>query len=165
MPKLEQLHESHAEAVLAFEVANRAWFARSVPDRGDDYFAGFAARHAALLAEQAAGTCRFHVLVDDAGAVLGRFNLLDFSNGAAELGFRMAERAAGRGLAKLAVRQIFSLARDDYGLRTLIAFAAEENAASRAVLRGTGFVPAGVAVIGGVLSIRHIRDLADPLQR
>ncbi|MEV1331760.1 hypothetical protein AB0J20_19555 [Micromonospora costi] len=68
--------------MLDFERQNRAFFARSVPDRGDDYFAGFAARHAELLANQAAGLDHFHVLVDEDGAVLGRFNLVDVHDGA-----------------------------------------------------------------------------------
>ncbi|MFG1955235.1 hypothetical protein [Micromonospora sp. NPDC048830] len=57
MPEPHRLAEHHAPALLRFERENRAYFARSVPDRGDAYFAGFAARHAALLAEQAAGLC------------------------------------------------------------------------------------------------------------
>ncbi len=85
MPELERLDARHADAVLRFERENRAYFARSVPDRGDDYFAGFAARHAALLAEQATGRCHFHVLVGDGGAVLGRFNLVDVPGGHAGL--------------------------------------------------------------------------------
>ena len=96
MPELELLALRHADAVLRFEVENRVYFAESVPDRGDEYFADFAARRAALLAEQETGACRFHVLVDDAGEVLGRFNLVDIADREAELGFRVAERATGR---------------------------------------------------------------------
>jgi ribosomal-protein-alanine N-acetyltransferase len=72
VPELQRLDVHHAAALLRFERENRAYFARSVPDRGDDYFAGFTARHAALLAEQAAGRHHFHVLVDDDGVVLAR---------------------------------------------------------------------------------------------
>jgi len=39
MPELERLRAGHAPAVLAFELANRAYFAASVSDRGDDFFA------------------------------------------------------------------------------------------------------------------------------
>jgi hypothetical protein len=71
MPELEQLQAGHAPAVLAFELANRAYFAASVSDRGDDFFAQFTDRHSALLAEQEAGICAFYVLVADDGSVLG----------------------------------------------------------------------------------------------
>ena len=38
---LERLRADHAPALLEFEVTNRAWFARSIPDRSDAYFAEF----------------------------------------------------------------------------------------------------------------------------
>ncbi len=97
MPELEWLHAGHAPAVLAFELANRAYFAASVPDRGDDYFDHFADRYNALLAEQEAGICAFHVLVAEDGSVLGRFNLVDIEDHTAELGYRVAQHVAGRG--------------------------------------------------------------------
>ncbi|WFE33010.1 GNAT family N-acetyltransferase [Micromonospora sp. WMMD975] len=159
MPELERLAAHHAPAVLRFERENREYFARWVPDRGDDYFADFAARHAGLLDEQARGTCRFHVLLDDDGAVLGRFNLVDVADGSAELGYRVAARAAGRGLARHGVRRVCELARDEYGLRRLVADAALANPASLAVLRGTGFVPAGEVDLGGQPGRRHVLEL------
>ncbi|MFF2407309.1 GNAT family N-acetyltransferase [Streptomyces sp. NPDC058092] len=153
MPELQRLRADHAPALLAFEQENRAFFAASVPDRGDDYFAHFAARHAALLAEQAAGTCHFHVLVDTGpngdGAILGRFNLFDVADGSAELGFRMAERATHRGLATAAVRRLCTLAATEYGLTTLRAAAALDNTASRTVLTRAGFVPTGQELLLG----------------
>ena len=159
MPELQRLDDSHAAALLDFERENRAYFARTISDRGDDYFATFPARHAALLREQATGRCHFHVMVDEGGAVLGRFNLVDVADGGAELGFRMAERAAGRGLAKEGVRLVCERAREDYGLRRLIARAAPTNHASLAVLRATGFVPVGEAELDGRPFVRHVREL------
>ncbi|MGR6316465.1 GNAT family N-acetyltransferase [Micromonospora soli] len=161
MPELQRLDVRHTPALLRFEQENRAYFARSVPDRGDDYFAEFDARLAALLAEQATGQCRFHVLVDDDGSVLGRFNLVDVTDGSAELGYRVAERATGRGLAREGVRRVCELARDAYGLRQLVASATLANPASLAVLRRTGFVPVGEVLLNGKPGLRHVRDLAD----
>jgi ribosomal-protein-alanine N-acetyltransferase len=152
---LERLRADHAPALLEFEVTNRAWFARSIPDRSDAYFAEFNERHAALLAEQATGVCHFHVLADETGAIVGRFNLVDVADGSAELGFRMAERMTGRGLAKLGVRRVCAAARDDYGLRRLTARARPWNAGSLGVLRGTGFVEAG----RDDDFVQHVRDL------
>ncbi|MFJ7492239.1 GNAT family N-acetyltransferase [Streptomyces sp. NPDC097727] len=147
MPELQRLRADHVPALLAFEQENRAFFAASVPDRGDDYFAHFEARLAALLAEQTAGICHFHVLVDTDGEVLGRFNLVDVADGSAELGFRIAEKATHQGLATATVRQICTLAATEYGLTTLRAAAALDNTASRAVLTRTGFVPTGEEVL------------------
>jgi hypothetical protein len=47
MPLIERLRLDHAAAVLVFERENRAYFAASVSDRGDEYFTGFHARHRA----------------------------------------------------------------------------------------------------------------------
>ncbi|NUV38105.1 GNAT family N-acetyltransferase, partial [Streptomyces sp. KAI-27] len=38
MPELQRLRADHAPALLAFERENRAWFARTISDRGDAYF-------------------------------------------------------------------------------------------------------------------------------
>ncbi|MFI7541668.1 GNAT family N-acetyltransferase [Actinoplanes sp. NPDC049599] len=160
--RLQRLTGAHATAVLRFEQENREWFARSVPDRGDDYFATFPDRHAALLAEQDAGDCHFHVLIDEDGAVVARLNLVDVADGQAELGFRVAQRAAGRGVATAGVRQICALARTGYGLRRLIADADRDNAGSLTVLRRTGFRPVGAVLLAGRPGIRHRRDLIEP---
>ncbi|MEU7645041.1 GNAT family N-acetyltransferase [Streptomyces huasconensis] len=141
--ELQLLRPDHAPALLAFEEENRAYFAASIPDRGDAYFREFAALHSARLAEQEAGICFFHVLVDDAGEVLGRVNLIDVADGSAELGYRVAERAAGQGLATRAVRQVRELAATAYGLTELRAVTTYDNPASRAVLARAGFVATG----------------------
>jgi [ribosomal protein S5]-alanine N-acetyltransferase len=145
VPELQRLRADHAAAVLAFELANRAYFAASISDRGDEFFDHFAERHAALLAEQAAGIGAFYVLVAEDGSVLGRFNLVFTADGTAELGYRVAQHIAGRGVATATVRELCQLAPGRYGLRTLRAAASRENAASQKVLAKAGFVPAGPA--------------------
>jgi [ribosomal protein S5]-alanine N-acetyltransferase len=152
VPELEQLQADHAAAVLAFELANRAYFAASVSDRGDEFFDQFAGRHSALLAEQEAGIGAFYVLVADDGSVLGRFNLYDLEDGTARLGYRVAQQVAGRGVATAAVRELCRIAAARHGLRTLRAATSHDNAASQRVLTKAGFVPvgpAGPADLGG----------------
>jgi [ribosomal protein S5]-alanine N-acetyltransferase len=145
VPELQRLDAGHAPAVLAFELANRAYFAASISDRGDEFFDQFTDRHSAVLAEQEAGICAFYVLVAEDGSVLGRFNLYDLKDGTANLGYRVAEHVAGRGVATAAVRELCGLAAAQYGLRTLKAATSRENAASQKVLAKAGFVPAGPA--------------------
>lgn len=162
--ELQLLQAGHAPAVFAFETANRAWFAASVPDRGDDYFTHFASRHDALLAEQAGGLCAFYVLVAEDGTVLGRFNLVDIHEGVATLGYRVAQQVAGRGVATATVRQLCQLALTRHGLHTVNASVADENAASRKVLVKAGFLPVGPADPAdldgkpGLLYRRHAAD-------
>jgi [ribosomal protein S5]-alanine N-acetyltransferase len=145
MPELQRLRADHAPAVLAFEVANRAYFAASISDRGDEFFNQFAERHAALLAEQEGGTGAFYVLVADDGSVLGRFNLVFAEGDTATLGYRVAQNVAGRGVATATVRQMCLLAAARHGLRTLRAATSYENVASQKVLTKAGFVLAGPA--------------------
>jgi ribosomal-protein-alanine N-acetyltransferase len=97
--ELQRLRPDHEPAVLAFERANRAYFAESISDRGDEFFEQFAERHRALLADQHADVCAYYVLVAEDGKVVGRFNLYDLVDGTAEVGYRVAERVAGRGVA------------------------------------------------------------------
>jgi ribosomal-protein-alanine N-acetyltransferase len=162
VPELQRLRADHAAAVLAFELANRAYFAASVSDRGDEFYSQFTERHSGLLAEQEAGTGAFYVLVAEDDSVLGRFNLYDVEDGTAVLGYRVAQHVAGRGVATATVRELCQLAARR-GLRTLRAATARENAASQKVLTRAGFVPVGSADpadLGGKPGTWYQRDLA-----
>ncbi|MHA7957423.1 GNAT family N-acetyltransferase [Streptomyces sp. L500] len=166
MVRLERLRADHAPALLAFERENRAYFARTVPDRGDAYFARFAAHHAARLAEQETGGIHFHVVLDDdgdgngaSGRLIGRVNLVDVERGTAELGYRIAERAAGRGVATAAVTALCRLAATTYGLTSLTAHTTLDNPASRTVLERNGFVFAEHTTVGDRPGVRYEREL------
>jgi len=163
MPELQRLHAGHAPAVLAFELANRAYFAAFINDRGDDFYDQFTERYNAGLAEQDAGVGAYYVLVAEDGSVLGRFNLYEIQDGTAVVGYRVAQHAAGRGVATATVRELCRLAAARHGLRTLKAATARENAASQKVLTKAGFVPAGPAGpadLGGKQGAWYQRDLA-----
>jgi [ribosomal protein S5]-alanine N-acetyltransferase len=162
VPELEQLRAAHAPAVLAFELVNRAYFAAWVSDRGDEFFDQFSDQYSALLAEQEAGISAFYVLVAEDGSVLGRFNLYDLKDGAARLGYRVAEQVADRGVATGSVRELCRIAAARHGLRTLRAATSHDNAASQKVLAKAGFVPAGPAApadLGGKSGTWYQRDL------
>jgi len=159
MPELQRLRADHGPAVLAFELANRAYFASSISDRGDEYYEEFTERHEALLAEQDAGICAFYLLVGEDGSVLGRFNLYDIQNGTAVLGYRVAQRVAGRGVATTTVRELCTLAASQHSLRMLRAATTHDNVASQKVLTKAGFIPAGPAEIAGRSGTWYQRDL------
>jgi ribosomal-protein-alanine N-acetyltransferase len=155
---LEPLRADHGPALLAFELANRAYFVKSISDRGDAYFDEFNERLDALLA---ADDGAFYVLVADDGSVLGRFNLYFAGDGVAHLGYRVAEHAAGHGVATTSVREICELAAQQ-GLRTIRAATSLQNVASQKVLTKAGFVPVGPAdpaEIGGKQGTWYERDL------
>jgi [ribosomal protein S5]-alanine N-acetyltransferase len=163
VPELQRLRADHGQAVLAFELANRAYFAASISDRGDEFFEQFTERHSALLAEQEAGVSAFYVLVDEDGSVLGRFNLYELKDATAKVGYRVAQHVAGRGVATATLRELSRLAAARYGLRVLTAATSSENVPSRKVLTKAGFVPVGPADpadIGGKQGTLYRRDVA-----
>jgi ribosomal-protein-alanine N-acetyltransferase len=158
VPDLQLLRADHESAVLAFELANRTYFADFISDRGDDFFDHFAEQHKALLAEQDAGIRASYVLVAEDGSVLGRFNLIFTEDGTAELGYRVAQDVAGKGVATATVRELCRVAVDRHGLRTLAAATSSDNVASQKVLAKCGFIlvgPADPGDIGGKSGSRY----------
>jgi [ribosomal protein S5]-alanine N-acetyltransferase len=135
--------------VLAFELANRTYFAASISDRGDDFFAQFAEQHRMLLDEQKAGDSAYHLLVDENQNVVGRFNLRDLAGGTAEVGYRVAQHVSGRGVATAGVRELCRVAAKSYGLRSLTASVSDGNVASQRVLIKAGFVAVGPTEVAG----------------
>jgi ribosomal-protein-alanine N-acetyltransferase len=159
MPDLQLVRLDHAPALLVFERKNRAYFAAVIPDRGDEFFTEFDTRHAQLLAQQAAGTDYFYLLVAEGGEVVGRVNLFKVADGSAELGYRIAQKAAGQGLATVAVRKVCELASTEYGLSRLRARVTLDNPASRKVLEHNGFVAIGELTLNGKPAISYICEL------
>ncbi len=162
MFELQRLRLDHEAAILDFEIANRAYFARTISDRSDDFYTNFAELYRVLLAEQEAGVSFGHVLVDEHGTVVGRFNLYEVRDGTAEVGYRIAERVSGRGVATFGVLGLCRLAREEYGLRTLGAATSNENVASQRVLARAGFVAVGPVEVGGREGVRYELVLANP---
>ena len=159
MPEIQLLRLDHAPALLAFERENRAYFAVVIPDRGDEFFAEFDTRHAQLLEWQAAGTDYFHLLVAERGEVVGRVNLFNVADGSAELGYRIAQKAAGQGLATAAVRKVRELAAIEYELTRLHAKVTLDNPASRKVLEHNDFVAVGELTLNGKPAMSYICEL------
>lgn len=149
MFELQRLRTDHEAALFEFEQANRAYFARSISDRGDDFYEHFAERHRASLVDQEAGHCLFHVLIDIDGTVVGRFNLYEVRDGRAVVGYRVAERVSSCGVATAGLLGLCRLAREEYGLQTLRAAVSNRNVASQRVLSKAGFVAVGPAQIPG----------------
>ncbi len=161
MFELQRLRPDHEAAVLDFELANRAYFAASISDRSDEFFRNFTEEHRALLAEQETGNFVFHVLVDQDGSVVGRFNLFDLTDATAVVGYRVAERVSGCGVATSSLRDLCRIASEEYGLRTLRAATTNENGASQRVLEKVGFVADGPAEVGGRRGVWYELDLAN----
>ena len=88
--------------------------------------------------------------------------LAEHEAGTARLGYRVAQQAAGRGVATRSVRELCRIAAARHGLRTLRAATSHDNAASQKVLAKAGFVPADPATpadLGGKSGTWYQRDL------
>ncbi len=147
-------------ACLACVRAGESGLLRGVDSgSGDEFFAEFDTRHAQLLARQATGADYFHLLVAEDGEVVGRVNLVEVADGSAELGYRIAQKVAGQGLATAAVRKVRELAATEYGLTRLRARVTLDNPASRKVLEHNGFVAGGSLTLNGKPAMSYICEL------
>lgn len=141
---IHPLSPNDAEELLAFEVANRAFFAAQVGDRGDAYFQLDYLKEllTELAAEQELGRRYMYLIRDGAGALVGRVNLVDVARGdlqKAELGYRIGEAYQGRGYATAAVRLVMREAFGPLGLHRLEAATSPRNIGSQIVLIKNGF--------------------------
>ncbi|MGK5052297.1 FAD-dependent oxidoreductase [Janthinobacterium sp. RB2P8] len=146
---IRTLRPDDAAPVLAFEQANRAWFERHIDRRPDDFYSvdGIHAHVAQFLEEHAQGRMHPCVIVDEHGQLIGRANLkdIDRKRGVAEVGYRIGQQQAGRGLATAALQYLIALAQDEWRLSSLCAYAIDGNGASIRVLERCGFAQ-GMAV-------------------
>ncbi|HWI53065.1 MAG TPA: GNAT family protein [Symbiobacteriaceae bacterium] len=130
-----------AEALLAFETANRAFFRTMVPDRPDNYYT-LEHMHSSIegaLAEIAAGTWYPYLIWDHAGNLVGRINLSEMNGPAASLGYRIGEAYNGKGYATASIRQVLAEAFGRWGLRQVHAVTTVVNIGSQIALLKNGF--------------------------
>ena len=163
--QIRTLSLADAPALLDFELANRDWFESQVDARTPDFYklSGVAAHIEEYLARYSAGSLHPCLLIED-GDILGRCNLKDIDRigGGAEVGYRIAASAIGRGLAGAALSHLMELAYGRWELAGLDAHVTIANAASARVLERAGFSLAGpspiTAVVGGAqLACLHYR--------
>jgi ribosomal-protein-alanine N-acetyltransferase len=161
MFELQRVRADHEAAILDFELQNRSYFVESINDRGDEYFREFSQQHRDLLAAQDSGVIACYVLLDDDQSVVGRFNLYEISEGTAEVGYRLAQRVAGRGVATTTLENFCRIAHDEYGVARLTAATPRDNVASQRVLQKAGFVSTGPTDVAGHAGISFELLMAD----
>lgn len=137
-PTLDDVDE-----LLAFELANRAFFERWINARAPAFYQPDAVADSILALQQAALADRaYGYLIVHDGTLVGRINLTSVERpyfNRATLGYRLAEQACGRGWASAAVARLQQLAFGQLGLWRLEAHVGQHNPASRAVLLRNGF--------------------------
>jgi [ribosomal protein S5]-alanine N-acetyltransferase len=152
MPTLHLAAPTLEDAVdlLAFELENRMFFEASINARTEAYYSpeGICAAIADAAHQARVDAAFQYVVRDDAGTLVARVNLSRVKRAhfhSAEVGYRVAQTASGRGVAAEAVRQLVTLAFSDLQLLRLEATCRPENAASIRVLARNGFQPFGTA--------------------
>lgn len=143
---MRTLAPGDAGALLAFKLANRAWFERHVEARDPAFYSpdGVARHIAQYLDGHVTGAWHPCVLLDAEGRIVGRANLKDIDRaaGSAEVGYRIAQDHTGKGLATFALHNLIALARATWQLTELRAEITHANQGSAAVLRKCGFMHA-----------------------
>ena len=81
--------------------------------------------------------------------MVGRFNLYNIQCGTADVGYRVAERVSGGGVATAGLLELCRIASEAIGLRRLTAAVSDENVASRRVLVKAGFIEMGKVDVAG----------------
>ncbi|SFB13865.1 MULTISPECIES: GNAT family N-acetyltransferase [unclassified Bacillus (in: firmicutes)] len=138
---LEKYEPKDNAALFSFERDNRAYFEKMVPGRGEEYynFHVFEEIMKSLLEEQNRGISYFYLIKNDSGEILGRMNLVDIENGnSGHLGYRVAEKAVGKGIATKAVQLLVKEARK-IGMKEIHAKTTVDNIGSQKVLERNGF--------------------------
>jgi [ribosomal protein S5]-alanine N-acetyltransferase len=139
-----------APALAELLRANRAFLAPWEPQRDDVYFtdAGQRADIELALARHKQGNALPCVILDQAGAVVGRITLNGIVRGAFQscsVGYWLSAAATGRGLATTALREVMADAFGELGLHRIQAETLPHNLASQRVLERNGFVRIGMA--------------------
>jgi len=133
-----------ADELLRFETDNRAFFEARVNSRPPGFYSPEGMRAAISLAmREAAEDKGYQFLIRDAaGELVGRVNLIGVRRAhfhSADLGYRIAESACGKGYASEAVRLVLIKAFGELGLKRLEANARVSNEGSIRVLLRNGF--------------------------
>ena len=149
-PVTRPLGLADVKALTSLQVENRQFLAPWQPLRPDSYFTEAGQREAAeaVLAQASGGTAVPLVILDGSGAVAGTITLASIIRGAFQscsVGYWLAERAQGQGLATAALREAADLAFGDLRLHRVQAETLTHNQRSIRVLRRAGFEQYGLA--------------------
>jgi [ribosomal protein S5]-alanine N-acetyltransferase len=139
-----------ADELLRFEADNRAFFEARINSRPPAYYSPEGVRAAIddAVREAAADKAYQFLIRDAAGALVGRVNLTGVRRKhfhSADLGYRIAEAAGGRGHASEAVRLVLARAFGELGLLRVTASARVGNEGSIKVLARNGFQQFGLS--------------------
>jgi len=149
-PVTRPLDVTDAVALTALYAENRQFLAPWQPLRPDSYFTEAGQREAveAALAQKASGSAVPLAVLDRDGSVAGTLTVASIIRGAFQscsVGYWLAERAQGQGLATAALREAADLAFGHLRLHRIQAETLSHNVRSQRVLQRVGFEQYGAA--------------------
>ena len=139
---IRRLTSEDAGELAAVLVENREFLARSSPVQGKRFFTAEGQQERL----ESDGSERFAIL--DGGRIAGAVSVSNVVRDpleSATLGYWVAERLNGRGLATRAVGEVIGIAFEDLGLHRLEAATLVDNTPSQRVLEKNGFERIGLA--------------------
>lgn len=145
MIKIQPVSKENASLIYDFEVANRSFFEKSLPSRGDQYYEldHFMATIDLICEDQANELLYMNIILDKNGALVGRVNLFPVEilpyKRSFELGYRIGEAFEGKGYATLAAALLIEKAIKEYDIDILQAATSPDNIKSQKVLTKNGF--------------------------
>jgi len=140
-------HPDYTDALLAFELENRAHFEHWIASRGDLFYSTEAVRKSLEQAQWAAhARTELHYLVWLGEEIIGRITLRGIEREQyfkASLGYRFSARHGGKGYASTAVNKIIEHALTELKLWRIEATIIANNLPSIGVIRKCGFTQYG----------------------
>lgn len=141
---LHPIAEADVTELHSFELENRAFFEKTIASFGDDYYerATLEQITAERVQDWEDGDAYFYLIRDSAGELAGRINLFDVQRGATQMaviGYRIAEKHSGKGIATKAVGLVLKDAFEVYGLHRVEGMTAPWNLGSQIVMLKNGF--------------------------
>lgn len=138
----ETLSGKHLDLLFKFELENRQWFESLISSRGDHFYtyAGVKKQLSDSILQAALGTHYSAVLIVN-DAIIARGNLKEICtvNNRCSVGYRVAEKYAGKGYASYCLTKLIQIAKSSYLINTVEAKVLDNNPASISVLKKQNF--------------------------
>ena len=140
--QFETLSDKHLDLLFQFELENRNWFESLISSRGNDFYtySGVKSHISDSVLKTILGKQYSAVLIVD-DIIVARGNLKDIctENNSCTIGFRVAEKYAGKGYASHCLSELIRIANNSYLINKLEAQVLDNNPTSIAVLKKQGF--------------------------
>ncbi len=137
--KFEVLSLEHTNALLEFELSNRAWFESMIAPRAETFYSLAGVRqHIAELNEAMLLNSSYSLVLVSKGVIVARANLKDITKETAYVGYRVSKSHLSQGFASRCLVELVVKAQQ-LAIKTLKAQVLDNNPASSKVLEKQGF--------------------------